>query len=217
MTDVISDAGSFYDLETGESTMETDLTATETPKDDDGAMHFHVQMRNYSVQDVEAMVVEAAAIKLVEGWNDKDLSKRIQDRAIELITAKIDAKLETITNEILEQPVNAKLGQTPVTMAEFIGLRARDYLTAKVDREGRPVQSIHDRGQPRIQHIVDQVFARGFDTELRKASDAGIEEARAAILAEQKRIVNEQSDRFIKALELTAKGGWPLPDKKKAG
>jgi polyhydroxyalkanoate synthesis regulator protein len=78
-----------------------------------------------SLRDLEELgpAGEAAAKQIVRVMQIGDLNEKIEERCVALITQKIDAKLEPITTQIIDQPVTPNYGdKKPVTMRELIGL-----------------------------------------------------------------------------------------------
>ena len=177
-----------------------DIAATE--QSDPGAkIEFHVQMRSWTLRDMEDLIVQAAAAQMIRSFGDKQFSKLIEERAITAITAKADEKIATVTAEIIDQPLTPKFGEkAPVTMREFIGLYAKEYLTERVDREGRPSKGgwgsdhTYTRAELSIMKLMDRRFKKEIETatttainqmrdEVKRAHDAVLAEEKARIRA----------------------------------
>tara|TARA_R110000851_G_scaffold308778_1_gene467865 strand:- start:8975 stop:9604 length:630 start_codon:yes stop_codon:yes gene_type:complete len=195
----ILDAGNF--AEEVDETFETetsDLTSSHEPTP--SGMNFTVKMDGYTLGDFEQMVVETAArILLDKGASDDRISKIIQDRAIDLITSKVDGKLLQVTAGILDRPM-MQAGKDALSIGEYIQLVGKDYLTANVDREGRIATGFHNNGEPRIQRLVNSLVDISFKSEI-KAQMAGItSELRKAAAAQVAAVIEEERHRLQKAL-----------------
>lgn len=188
----------------GEENFESNLEAT-TQSDPEAQIEFHVQMRSWTQRDMEAIIVEAAARRLVEAnTSDGKLSKLVQDAAIRQITARADAKLETVSAEIIDQPVMAGPGsKEPTTMRDMIGLYAKEYLTEKVGSDGKFDDSYYGRNsnKPRIQWIIERALDHKFKTEIEKATNAAILQIQNAIRAQHVEVVQAETARIRAAIE----------------
>ena len=184
------------------SEVETDMVAT---KEAEGrGIEFHVSMRDYTMQDMEALIVEAAARNIVGRHNDNVLAKAIEAKCIEQITSKADKALASVTAEIIDQPITPKYpfmkpDQAPTTMREFIGLTGRDYLTANVDSSGKPTTDRH-YAKTRIQHLVEKYMEVAFKREIERATNAAISEVRNAIDTNHKAFLEAEKASFRDAL-----------------
>ena len=102
MTNVIIDPCNIAeDLGLGPGDELSDLSAIKEPENK--GMEFHVQMNGYTLQDMDNLIVEAAARIILGRQNDTKISKEIEAKAIAAISAKIDARLEKVTAEIIDQ------------------------------------------------------------------------------------------------------------------
>lgn len=189
-----------------------DMTATVEP-DPTAKIEFHVQMRSWTVKDMEELVIEAAARQLV-GRNASEgvLAKAVQDSAIRQITERADAKLATVSAEILEQPVlyGPHSAKEPVTLRDMMGLYAKDYLTERVGQDGKPDESYHGSryNKPRIQWIVERALDGKFKTEIEKATNAAIAQIQSAVREQHKAVVDAETAR-IRAAIAKATGDTP--------
>mgnify|MGYP000911135257 FL=1 len=180
-----------------------DLMATREPQGQ--GIEFHVSMHDYTMRDMERLIVEAAARMLLGGYGDARLRELVQEKCIEQVSAKADAVLATVTAEIIDQPVISALGRgQPVTMRDFIALTGREYLTQTVDREGKPTISSYNSAGPRISQIVSAHMSRAFAREIEAATNAAVREVQAAVAAEHKRIIEAEKARFLAALNKVA-------------
>lgn len=185
------------------SDVNTDMIATKTAEG--RGIEFHVSMRDYTLNDMEALIVEAAAKQIVGRHNDREIAKAIEAKCIEKITTKADRVLEAVTSEIIDQPVTPKFpfiskgDEKPVTMREFIGLTGQAYLIARVNNSGDPsTDSWHTK--PRIQHIVECALQRTFKSEIEKATSAIIREITDGIRAEHKKLLDAEKARIREAI-----------------
>jgi len=180
--------------------LEHAMAATDEPTGE--KIEFHVQMKAWTLSDMESLIVEAAARKIVGQYSDKELSKRIQDRCIDLLTRKADATLEGVTREIIDQPVMAQTGGAkahPVTVGEMIGLYGREYLSKPVNREGNPSTEVYGT-KPRIQWLTERYLDIKFKREIEIATNAAISEVQRAVKASQEALIAKEKQRFFEAL-----------------
>lgn len=202
MTDnaIIADTSSIADSD--DEHLEHDMAATEQ-SDADAKIEFHVQMRSWTLRDMESLVIEAAARQLVgRNASDGSLAKAVQEAAIRQITERADAKLATVSAEIIDQPVMAGPGsKEPVTMRDMIGLYANEYLSATVDRDGKPAQSgSYYGGRARIVWIVERALDSKFKAEIEKATSAAIREIQTRVAAEHKALIDTETARLRAAI-----------------
>ena len=99
MPDIIDTADIAFDQQ--EAGMRDDDNALQTSavashEEKPGGISFHVQMRDWTVNDMEELIIEAAARMIVGRTSDNKLSKLIEDRALALITERADAKLSAV-------------------------------------------------------------------------------------------------------------------------
>lgn len=181
-----------------------DMTATEAPTDD--PLQFHVQMNGWTLRQMEALVVEAAARMMVDKLMRGDIGKQVQARTIEMVTERINAKLEPICENIINQPVMIG-GKTAGTLADMIGLTANDYLSQIVDSSGKTKAeaggdswSFRAEGK-RIEWIARRALDVKFKREIEAASNAAVSQAQAAIKAEHAAIIAAEKARIKAALE----------------
>lgn len=182
---------------------EHDMAATKE-SDPDAKIEFHVQMRSWTLRDMEALVIEAAARQLVgRTANETALARAVQESAVTQITARADAKLKAVSAEILDQPVMAGPGaKEPVTLRDMIGLYAKDYLTERVGNDGKPVTDSHYRSgaKPRMTWIVERALDSTFEREIKVATSAAIREIQAAIKAQHEALIAEEKARIREAI-----------------
>lgn len=183
--------------------VDTDMVATKEPENN--GIEFHVSMRDYTMRDMEALIIEAAAQQIVGKFGNDRLAKEIESKTITLVTAKADKALEAVTAEIIDQPILPKFGYskpeaTPVTMREFIGLTGRQYLAERVDSMGKTTDRSGYHDKSRIQYLVEKYMETAFKREIEKATNAAIVEVRAAIEASHKALLAAEKARFLEAL-----------------
>ncbi len=185
------------------SEVQSDLVATHEAECK--GIEFHVSMRDHTMSDMQELIVAAAARMLVGNYGQNELAKLVQERAIAIITQKADEAVAKIAADILDQPIipqytYGKPSAEPVTMREFIGMTGREYLTAKVNYEGKPATGNDYRTQSRIQHIVEGMMSRTFKSEMEKATTATLAEIQAEVKRHHEGVLAEQKSRIREAL-----------------
>jgi hypothetical protein len=177
--------------------------------DPEAKIEFHVQMRSWTITDMEQLVIEAAARQLVgRNASEGELAKAVQDAAIRQITAKADAKMATVSEQIIDQPVMAGPGsKEPVTMREMIGLYAKEYLTEIVGPDGKISTDYYGRtsGKARMVWIVERALDSKFKAEIEKATNAAIREIQTDVKARHDEMLAAEKAR-IRAAIATATG-----------
>lgn len=187
--------------------VDTCMVATKEPEGK--GIEFNVSMRDYTLHDMEALIVEAAARTIVGRHNDHQLAKVIEAKCIEQITSKADHALSKVTAEIIDQPVTPKFpfmskgDEKPVTMREFISLTGQAYLTARVNNAGETSTDSWST-KPRIQYLVEKYMDTAFKREIEKATNLAVAEVRNAIEAQHKAFLEAEKTRFREALAKVA-------------
>lgn len=182
-----------------------DMAATHE-SDPSERLEFHVQMRGYTLRDMDALIVEAAARLIVGRSGDHKLAKEIEARCVALTTAKIDDKLSGVTTEIIDQPILAdfpgKTTKEPVTIREFLGLCGREYLTQLVDSHNGEISTSRygDGRITRMQYLVSRAMEHKFKAEITAATNAAIVEIQNGIRAQHKALVESETARIREAL-----------------
>lgn len=200
----IAEADWDRDEEPGE--VRSDIVAT-TEAEGRG-IEFHVSMRDYTQRDMEALIIEAAAMQIVGRRNDREIAKAIEAKCIELINQKATAALASVTTEIIDQPMTPNFGdKKPTTMREMLGLYGREYLTERVGNNGEPITDSYGRStaQSRLQWIVGQQMAATFKKEIAAATNAVINEVTAAIREQHKAFLEAEKARLREAIAHTLK------------
>jgi hypothetical protein len=176
------------------------LVATREPEGK--GIEFTVAMRGHTMTDMEALIVEAGARMLVGQFGDKSLGRMIEQKCIEQVTAKADAALQAVTNEIIDQPLTPSFGdKKPVTMRQYIGLVGREYLTERVDRDGKPSQGGWGSNTcTRVELLVSNYMQKHFKQEIEKATTAVIVDIQNAIRAEHKALLEAEKKRIRDAM-----------------
>lgn len=185
----------------GEEPRDVDADMVATREAEGRGIEFHVSMRDYTMRDMEALIVEAAAMQLVGRRGDSELAKVIETKALAMIAAKAEAKLESVTAEIIDQPMTPTFGtKQPVTMRDFLGLYGREYLTQVVGSDGKPDASSYGRGKPRITWLVERAMDATFKREIEKATSAAITEIQGAIREHHKALLAAETARIRDAI-----------------
>jgi len=180
---------------------QSDMAAT-AESDPEAQIEFHVQMRSWTIREMEALIVEAAAAQMIRGFGEKKFAKIIEDRAIAQVTAKADVQIDRISAEIIDQPLTPAFGaKAPVTMREFIGLYAKEYLTQTVDQDGKPsTGGWGGKTAPRIEQIVSRLMDRKFKAEIEKATNAAVAEIQRETKAVHEALIAAEKSRLREAL-----------------
>ncbi len=183
----------------------TGMAATKEPEG--RGLEFHISMRDYTMRDMEDLIVQAAAKQIIGFRNDQQVVKAIEQKCIELVDHKASKALESVTAAIIDQPLTPAFGEKkPVTMREFLGLYGREYLTEPVGNDGKPGRGGWDKDRSRIEWLVSKHLDRHFKAEIEKATNAVITEIRREIEAQHKAFLAEEKTRFRLALEKTVSG-----------
>jgi len=183
------------------SEVETNIVATTEPEGK--GIEFNVSMRSYTMRDMEALIVEAAAAQMVGKFGNDRLAKEIEAKTISLVSDKANRALETVSAAIIDQPLTPrypfmKEKDAPVTMREFIGLTGQAFLTAKVGYNGEPTADY--QAKSRIQHLVEKYMDVKFKREIEQATNAAISEIQKHIKANHQALLAAEKKRFAEAL-----------------
>jgi hypothetical protein len=195
MSDLIMDSGNVAE-NTGFEEAEdfADLTATTTA--DPQTMDFHIQMRGYTMRDFETMVVQAAAQQLVAG---RTFKSEIQAEAIRQANEKLNSEVTDALRDVMKITVMQR-GKDTISLAQMIGLEAKDYLTASVrPNTGEPADGWSD-SVPRIQFLAKQVFEQQFKAMLEAAAKELKSELAAAVSAHIQRAIDDKRAEIAKAV-----------------
>ena len=205
MTDLIMDTADLLEIGSPDVDPESmaDLTATKTA--DPQTMDFHVQMRGYTMADFETMVVQAAAQQLLSG---RTFKSEIQAEAIRQANEKLNSEVAVALNDVMKITVT-KRGQETITLAQMIGLEAKDYLTQPVNSRGEfDTSGYHNGGrQPRVAYLVSEYVKAHFAKEIKAAMDATIADLKSQIAALLAETIKAERERVSRALsyEIDAK------------
>lgn len=193
-------------FESGERDEDSELTtsAIASHEEKPGGISFHVQMRDWTVNDMEELVVEAAARLIVGRTSDNKLSRLIEERALALITERADARLSSVASDVLGTTLTPKGydQKNPVTIGETIGMLGREYLEQLVGRDGKPATEYYDRqhGTKRLEYIVRTYMDQKFANEIKAATDAVIYQIRTEIKGRHERMLAAEKARITEAL-----------------
>jgi len=176
----------------------SDIVATHEPEQK--GMEFHVSLRDYTLHDMEDLIVEAAARMIVGRSSSNKLAKDIEAKVIEKTTALADKALSAVAADIIDQPMLPSFGsKEPVTMREFIGLCGRKYLSQRVDRDGKPSTSGYGTFS-RMELIVGKHLDARFKNEIERATNAGLSEIQKSIKAECDTLIAKEKARIRDAI-----------------
>lgn len=177
----------------------SDIVATTDPER--RGMEFHVSLRDYTLSDMENLIVEAAAHIIVGRSSSTKLAMDIEAKVIEKTTALADKALSSVAAEIIDQPMLPSFGsKEPVTMREFIGLCGREYLSQRVDRDGKPSTSGYSTFS-RMELIVGKLLDTRFKNEIERATNAAISEIQKSVENKCDALIAKEKARIREALE----------------
>lgn len=182
---------------------ETHMVATVEPENK--GIEFHVSMRGYTLSDMDNLIIEAAARQLLGRRSDTQLAKAIEEKCIQLTDKRILDRLSTITAEIINQPLIPEVygKKEPVTMGDFIGLTAREYLSKPVEYNGEdsnPKDYTYNKRPTRMQWLVEKFMNAAFKKEIEATTNVAIKEIQSQLAAEHKAIIDAEKQRFADAL-----------------
>lgn len=207
MPDIIDTADIAFDQqEAGMRDNDNDLqtSAVASHEEKPGGISFHVQMRDWTVNDMEELIIEAAARMIVGRTSDNKLSKLIEDRALSLITERADARLSAVASDVLGTTLTPKGydQKTPVTIGETIGMLGREYLEQVVNRDGTVATDVYQRrdGMKRLERIVRDHIDQKFSDEIKKATNAVITEVRTEVRNRHEQMLAAEKARIAEAL-----------------
>lgn len=199
MTEII-DSGDVAALN-DEDNAEHNLVASTDEKP--GGISFHVQMRSWTVEDMETLIVEAAARLIVGRNGDSKFTKLVEERAIALLVEKADKILSAVAGDLLNHTVTKdsySKGQ-PVTIGEMLGMLGREYLQQIVNSDGKISTSSYDHGrESRLAKIVGSAMERKFAKEVEAETTKTIAEVRRAIKASHEALLESEKKRFLDAV-----------------
>jgi hypothetical protein len=166
-------------------------------------MDFHVRMNSYTLDDFEALVIEAAARQLTSTMN---VQREIKEAALDQVGAKVNAEMSKIAGEVMQQTAYRR-GAENISISQAIGLEGRAYLTEMVDSEGRPSGGgMWSNAKPRAEYIVQKELGQMFRAEINQAFKELRTEITAQVKATVSRKITEEREAVSKALENAIKG-----------
>lgn len=182
-----------------------DMSATKEPESGPG-IEFHVQMRARTMEALDDLIVEAAARQILGVFGKTTIAKEIEDKCLVLLNEKATKALDAVTTEIIDQPMTPSFGdKKPVTMREFLALYGREYLTARVDRDGKPATSGYGSYGARMEWLVARALDHRFKAEIEKATNAAIGEIQTAIRAQHAALIAVETARIREAIAKATK------------
>lgn len=171
-------------------------------------MEFTVRMDGYTLDDFEEIVIQTAAKKLLDsviGDNESGyikISQTIEGRVRPTIDKAVDDALGKVTKDVMELPISTEIAgrkSEPIKLADYIAMFGRDFLTEKVNREGKPAGA-WDQGQPRINGLIHNVLASNFKKEMEAATSAMLKEVRAEMATKFEAFIDEERERIATSL-----------------
>lgn len=193
----------------GEEGPDSNLVAVRGPTSPPHPIEFTVQMRGHTMNDMETLIVHAAATQLLGSRDKTKLAKEIEAACQSLILSKVNAGLAKITDAIIDQPLTPTSwgDKKPMTMREAINLTPSAYLSQKVDRDGKPTSSgaYSSAWGTMLEWIVWQNVSAKFKHELQATTNQAVRTVELEIKARHAAMIEEEKKRFREALsKLTA-------------
>lgn len=188
----------------GQDNVDTSMAATEAP--DPKGISFHVSMRDWTLEQMEELVIEAAARKLLGKMTDTNLAKQIEAKLLADVMARADAKIAAIASDVMGHVLTpTSYGQkTPVTIGETLAFLGREYLDQHVNSEGKPtVRDSWNKAETRLEYFVRKGMAGRWDEEIKTATNAVVKQVRDEITARHKEVLATESKRMHDALIAT--------------
>lgn len=139
-----------------------------------GSMNFNVAITNTQ----EDFFIREVADRMANTIS-RDMIKRMEDAAKELIETKVMARLEEVVSGVIERGLSSELqpsdefstpkGQ-PITPLEYIAKGAENFLDGHVDDNGNSAKpsAYGSRTTRRIDYFMQGVITKQFDDELKK-------------------------------------------------
>lgn len=170
---------------------------------------FNVEMRTHTMQDMESLIIHAAASQILGKHQDRKIAKDIQDVCLTQINEKINEKMSTITADIMNQPLIPGMvsgaNTTPVSMSEYVGIVTRDFLSQYVDpstgNKFEPSRYNSQNKVTRLEYIVNTVITKKLRIEIETETNKMIAEVAKSIKEEQARILAEEKAKILEALK----------------
>lgn len=184
------------------------IEATDEPQQ--GGINFHVSMRDYTMKDMEELIIEAAARQLLGRFSDKLLAKVIEEKVMAAMVARADAQLERIANDVMGHVLTpaAYSQKQPVTIGETLAHLGREYLEQKVTTDGKPGSEAWHGSQliKRIDYIARQAFEHKLTKELADATREASRTAVAEVKALYANVVTAETDKLRSAINAALAG-----------
>jgi hypothetical protein len=143
----------------------------------------------WSAREMFGAIVQAAADQIVKSVH-RDLVSEVARSVKEQVSAQVGAKVAEVLDHSI-QPTN-EWGEPkgPTTsLRDVVATQARDYLGAKVDKEGR--DGGYQANQTRLQYIVSKVVASEFDYRMQAEVKKAVELARNEAVAKVGQVVGD--------------------------
>lgn len=181
-TDEIAQAKSDGSDEPVEAISSMDATTEPAPT----GISFHVQMRGYTQEDMEELIVEAAARIIVGRSGETRIAKAIEARVVEAIRERADAVVGKIAADVMNHTLQGATTwqASPGTVGQVLGMLGREYLEQKVTDDGKPFDNVsHWRkdAMTRAEYIARQHVSQTFAKELDAASREVVKEMTKAV------------------------------------
>lgn len=137
-----------------------------------GSMNFNVSITNSQ----EDFFVREVANRMADKVS-RDMIKRMEEQAQEIIETKVMARLEEIVSDVIDKGLSKELQPSdefstpkgaPITPLEYIAKGAENFLYGHVNDKGESAApSSYGRTNRRIDYLMSGVITRQFEDELK--------------------------------------------------
>lgn len=181
----------------------SDLTAQDEPASKKRQLDFHVTMNDYTFDDMEELIVEAAALKLLGRHNQSKLGKDIEAKILLAISGRVNEVLADKTLDLMDQPLTFIEGKDPLPLREHVAFLGKTYLEDKVDVEGKLITNSWSgkSSMTRLEWIIMARMRDVFQKEIAAATNGMITEIRNAMHVEHKAFLQAEVSRFREGIK----------------
>lgn len=179
-----------------EEQVRSNMVATVEPPP--SGISFHVTMRSWTQDDMEELIVEAAARLLLGKMSDTRIAKLVEEKVLAAITERADARIAAVAADVMAHRLTPQgYGQkASVTIGETLAHLGREYLEQKIDRDGKPVFDSYRDGTKRIDLIVSRHLDRAWSDEIGKVTNTAAAEIRRDLKARHEKIIAHEKTRL---------------------
>ena len=194
----------------GEEEARSSIVASETAPPE--GINFHVTMTRWTQDDMEDLIVEAAARLVLGKLSDNRLAKLIEEKVLAEIVKRADAKISEIAEDVMGHAlVPVSWSQKPtVTIGETLAHLSRAYLEQIVDAEGKVSTDNYSYASreklKRIDFLVRAAFDQKLGQEIAKATKDASNEAAKEVRAKYAEIVTAETSKLRAAISAAIEG-----------